>query len=187
MNLRRNPWRRGDGGVADVSSRRAGVGGVGGADGGGAEPTVSPHRAGSCGGKRRLRRRWFSLLQIRRPFFSVSCGVMRRFRCGFFEPKRWSDGAVFPCVFCAGEVERLGSFSLCNLLLKPPGLFSPIPSFPLSLPHSSGASSSSRRAQGCGGIRPLKRWLVDLGFHLKVFKFLSLSGLCRFFRLQVDY
>uniref|UniRef100_A0A0E0QMQ2 Uncharacterized protein n=1 Tax=Oryza rufipogon TaxID=4529 RepID=A0A0E0QMQ2_ORYRU len=30
-----------------------------------------------------------------------------------------------------------------------------------------GASSSSRRAQGCGGIRPLKRRLVDLGFHLK--------------------
>lgn len=149
-----------------------------------AEPTVSSHRAGSCGGKRRLRRRWFSLLQIRLPFFSVSCGgfvvvflsrgggVMGLFFRAFFVPGRWRD---------------LGSFSLRKLLLKPPVLFSPIPSFPLSLPHSSGASSSSRRAQGCGGIRPLKRWLVDLGFHLKVFKFLSLSSLCRFFWLQVDY
>jgi hypothetical protein len=84
-------------------------------------------------------------------------------------------GLFFPAFFVPGRWRGLGSFSLRKLLLKPPGLFSPIPSFPLSLPHSSGASSSSRRAQGCSGIRPLKRRLVDLGFHLKVFKFLSLA------------
>uniref|UniRef100_A0A0E0LIX8 Uncharacterized protein n=1 Tax=Oryza punctata TaxID=4537 RepID=A0A0E0LIX8_ORYPU len=48
------------GGVAAVSSRRAGVSGVGRvgrAGGGGAEPTVSSHRAGSCGGKRMGKRK----------------------------------------------------------------------------------------------------------------------------------
>ena len=132
MNLRRNPWRRGDGVVAAICSRRAGVGGVGGADGGGAEPTVSSHRAGSCGGKRRLRRRWFSLLQIRRPFFF---GKLWRFCCGFFEPKRWSDGAVFPCVFCAREVE-IGQFFTAQIapqtshFVLPYSLISPLsPSF----------------------------------------------------------